>query len=378
MKLRKTTFRLILLSLIPILIGIGVLAAGLPPTEALASPAMQTTPLPINSVPMDNDACLECHGQENMFLPLPSGEQVNLHVERILFRSSIHGRLGYSCVQCHTDITGFPHPERTYESARDLTITYSQICGECHEQQLAQYEEGYHAQQLEEGNENTAVCADCHGAHKTEQFSASRIAIPTTCEKCHADIYNVYADSVHGDALFEEFNADVPTCIDCHGHHGNEGPAVEGFHLFSPQVCLECHENETLMAKYDINPNVAETYFADFHGTTVSIFERVAPDQPTNKPVCIDCHGVHNIKSPDNVESTVFKQNLLSTCQRCHADATENFDESWLNHYEPDPERYTVVYIVDLFYKIFIPGTLGIMAIFVVTDFWRNKIRKNH
>ncbi len=365
--------------LIPVLLGIGLLTAE-PLDTVLASPeaSFQNTPAPVNKVPMSTDACLECHGQTEMYLPLPSGEQVDLHVDRILYRSSVHGRLGYACVQCHTDITEFPHREINYETARELTIEMSKACGSCHETELEEYSEGEHALFLEEGNENAAVCADCHGSHTTEQFSASRTAIPKACKQCHYEIYDTYAGSVHGDALFLEFNADVPTCVDCHNHHGNEGPAVKGFHLFSPQVCLKCHEDEQLMAKYNINPNVSETYFADFHGTTVRIFERVAPDQETNKPVCIDCHGVHNIKSPDNVDSTVFKQNLLGTCQRCHGDATENFDESWMNHYVPDPENYTIVFIVDLFYKIFIPGTLGLMAIFVVTDFWRTKIRKSH
>ena len=256
--------------MVPILLGIVFLTAG-PLDNVLASTeaSFQTTPVPINKVPMDNDDCLACHGQKDMSMPLPSGEEVELYIDRILYRSSVHGRLGYACVQCHTDITGFPHAEVDFEIARDLTIEMSKSCGGCHESELDQFSEGEHALFLEEGNKNAAVCADCHGSHSTEQFSASRTAIPKACQQCHADIYDVYADSVHGDALFEEFNADVPTCVDCHGHHGNEGPAVQGFHLFSPQVCLECHENDRLMGKYDINPNVSETYFADFHGTTV-------------------------------------------------------------------------------------------------------------
>lgn len=377
MRLRKPLLRLLLLALVPILVGIGLFTAGIPgPAEA--SPAFQTTPGPINTVPMSNDQCLECHGNPNMRMPLENGEEISLHVDRILYRTSVHGQLGYACVQCHTDITGFPHPERSYESHRDLTIAMSQACGGCHEPELEEYSGGEHAALIAEGDTNAAICADCHGSHSTEQFSATRTAIPQACQQCHLEIYEEYSESVHGAALFDEFNIDVPTCADCHNHHGNEGPAVEGFHLLSPQVCGQCHEDADLMAKYDINADVFDTYFADFHGTTVHIFEQVAPDQETNKPVCIDCHGVHNIKSPDDVESTVFKQNLLGTCQRCHPDATPNFPDSWLSHYKPDAEKFTVVYIVDLFYKFFIPTTLGIMGLFVVTDFWRSRIRKNH
>jgi hypothetical protein len=353
-------------------------AAGSEPATAFkAEDLLQTTPLPIDNIPMSDTECLACHADQNMSLPLPSGETVSLAIDRILFRSSVHGRLGYACVQCHTDITGFPHPEQNFQEARDITIYMSQACGNCHEGPLAEYSAGEHAQFQAEGNKESAVCADCHGSHTTEQFSASRTAIPKACQQCHSEIYSIYSESVHGAALFDEFNVDVPTCVDCHGNHGNEGPAVQGFHLFSPQVCARCHADEELMTRYGVNTKVFDTFVADFHGTTVTIFERIAPDQETNKPVCIDCHGVHNIKAPDDVNSTVFKQNLLSTCQRCHPDATPNFPDSWLRHYDPDLQNNTLVFAVDLFYKIFIPATLGIMGLFVVTDFWRNRIRKS-
>jgi len=370
----RDRYLLILLGLIS-LAGLGLLT-GTSESVASASPAFQTTPIPVGSVPMSNAECLECHGDPTMILPLPSGEQVSLAVDRIVYGTSIHGQLGYACVQCHTDITGFPHPETDFEDARDMTVHMSQTCGECHTDAKGEYEMGAHAALQESGEKTAAVCADCHGSHSTEQFSAGRTAIARACQQCHASIYDAYADSIHGESLLNEFNVDVPTCVDCHVAHNNTGPTTEGFHLRSPELCAKCHANEELMSKYGVNTDVFETYIADFHGTTVSIFERTTPDQETNKPVCIDCHGVHDIQSPENTDSTVYKQNLLSTCQRCHEDATTNFSDSWLNHYEPDPENHTIVWVVDLFYSIFIPATLGGMALFVVTDFWRSRIKK--
>jgi hypothetical protein len=101
------------------------------------------------------------------------------------------------------------------------------------------------------------------------------------------------------------------------------------------------------------------------------LFEELAPDQETNKPVCIDCHGVHDMRPHDDRESRVIKENLLKTCQRCHPDATVNFPDSWLSHYRPDPEHRPLVYYVELFYKIFIPAVIGAMVIFNVTDVFR-------
>ncbi len=341
------------------------------------APPLQTTPLPLDRVLMSDEDCLECHRNPDLVLPLPSGEQVSLVVDRIEYKTSVHGRAGYACVQCHTDITGFPHPENEFNDARDLTIHMSQACEGCHEEPTEAYDQGAHATHQESGEKEAAVCADCHGAHTIREFSNLRTRIAAACQQCHAEIYDIYKDSVHGEGLLEDFNPDVPSCIDCHDHHRNAGPTNDGFHLFSPEICAECHANEEMMTRYDVNTQVFDTFVADFHGTTVTIFERIAPDQETNKPACIDCHSVHNIISPDDANSTVFKQNLLDTCQRCHPDATPNFPDSWLAHYDPDIENNTLVYLVNLFYRILIPATLTIMGVFVVTDFWRTKIRKN-
>jgi hypothetical protein len=122
------------------------------------------------------------------------------------------------------------------------------------------------------------------------------------------------------------------------------------------------------MDKYGISTDVFDTYVSDFHGTTVLLFQTIAPDQETNKPVCIDCHGVHDMKKVDDPESQVIKENLLVTCQKCHPDADANFPTSWISHYRPSPEHSPLVFFVNLFYLIFIPTLLGGMVLFVATD----------
>ncbi|MEK6256238.1 MAG: cytochrome c3 family protein, partial [Chloroflexota bacterium] len=221
---------------------------------------------------------------------------------------------------------------------------------------------------FEAGNLDAAACSDCHGSHDISTPNEPRSKIPQTCERCHSEIYYLYEDSIHGEALLDESNPDVPTCIDCHGVHNVEGPSHSPFHLFSPQICAGCHADEDLMASYDISTDVFDTYVSDFHGTTVILFEALAPDQETNKPVCVDCHGVHDIRKTDDPESSVIQENLLATCQRCHPDADENFPTSWLSHYQPSRENASLVYIVDLFYQIFIPATVVVMLVFVVSD----------
>ncbi len=54
------------------------------------------------------------------------------------------------------------------------------------------------------------------------------------------------------------------------------------------------------MNKYGISTEVLDTYVADFHGTTQVLFEQETPEQQFNKPVCYDCHGVHDIARTDD------------------------------------------------------------------------------
>ena len=350
------------------------------PRNSLAKETAQggATPNPQVAVPMSDEECLACHSTPDMILPLPNGEELYLTVDSVSVKTSVHGRLGYACVQCHTDISGFPHPEFEAQSLRDVTLQMAGICAQCHQEESELYQLGDHAQSIAAGNKEAAVCTDCHGFHKLEEFGGSRSKIALTCRNCHSDIYDVYKESVHGAALLEDFDPFVPTCVDCHSNHFNRGPEQQpDFHLFSPQLCAKCHADEELMTRYGVNTNVFDTYIADFHGTTVAIFEKIAPDQETNKPVCIDCHSVHDIRSSEDEESTVIKHNLLDTCQRCHPDATANFPDSWLSHYPPDPQNNTIVFLVNLFYSVFIPATLGGMLIFISTDAWRRFSRKD-
>jgi hypothetical protein len=130
------------------------------------------------------------------------------------------------------------------------------------------------------------------------------------------------------------------------------------------------------MKPYGISTNVLNTYVADFHGTTVKMFEETYPDQPTNKPVCTDCHGIHDIKRVDDPNVGIsIKSNLLAKCQQCHPNATtESFTSAWLSHYEPSPQAFPLVYYVNLFYKIFIPTVIGGMIFYVLTDIYRRFI----
>ena len=125
------------------------------------------------------------------------------------------------------------------------------------------------------------------------------------------------------------------------------------------------------MDKYGISTNVLKTYLQDFHGVTVSFYEKRTPTDASVKATCIDCHGIHDIKATDDPESSVIRANLVNTCRKCHPDASENFPAAWLKHYEPSPTKSPIVYYVKLFYKIFIPLTVGGLMLHIGLDFWK-------
>jgi len=350
-----------------------LLLLGLGSSGAQAAPAWQDpTPQPSAS----DQECLACHGQPDQIAPLPSGESLYLTIDSEAFAGSLHGQAAVGCTECHADITGYPHPPLEEQNLRQVAVDFSQACQACHAEQFAQQLDSIHQVVRDQGNENAAVCSDCHNPHYTQPPAEPRSKIITTCARCHSGIAQEYRASVHGAALTGAENPDVPSCIDCHGVHNIPDPRTAQFLLNSPNLCASCHTDAQKMAPYGLNTNVLNTYVADFHGTTVTLFEKRSPDQLPNKPVCIDCHSTHNIKSVQDPESSVIKDNLLTTCQKCHPSATANFSGAWLSHYTPSPEHYPLVYYVGLFYQIFIPATIGGMAVFVASDIGRRLVRR--
>lgn len=323
----------------------------------------------------DNTTCLGCHSTVGLSTKLANDEILPLTVDEQAYHSSAHGAL--TCVSCHTTISDYPHPKLTASDRRSFQMERYQQCRTCHPEQYKASLDSNHARELAAGNRNAAICTDCHGAHNITKPDEPRQKISATCQKCHSTIYDQYTDSVHGAALMETSNPDVPVCTDCHGSHAQEDPTTVAFRLKSPEfVCGKCHANAALMQKYNISTHVFDTYVADFHGTTVTLFEKQHPDQPTNKAVCTDCHGIHDIKQVSDANATVVKENLLTTCRRCHPDATANFPDSWVGHFQPSRTNQPLVYYVNLFYKILIPAVIGGMAAFVALDFMRKIINR--
>ena len=363
----------------------------------LKVPSVAAAPFPQDDTPnptpegelqlsISDEVCLGCHNQPGQTMTLEDGTEWDLYVPAEFYYNSVHGEMGYACVQCHTQVGEYPHPPFSPQDARDASIKLNETCRRCHATQYNLAQDSVHATAFDAGNRQAAICTDCHTAHEVRRLTdedtheltpEARLWIPQTCALCHSQIYEKYKVSVHGSALVGEGNPDVPTCIDCHGVHNIQDPRTTSFRLESPSLCAKCHTDPSVVGKYGLSTNVLETYVADFHGTTQVLFESVSPDAQFNTPVCYDCHGVHDIASSRDPEHGLqIKENLLVRCQECHPDATDNFPAAWMSHYTPSPQVYPVVFYVDLFYKILIPVVLGGMALLVALDFSRAGLNK--
>jgi cytochrome c553 len=371
--------RYLVLALSVLVIVVAVTSVSAAPTQGVQAGALYST----QAQKPDNSACLACHGQPGQSWKLPSGEVLGNSVDPAVYDMSAHNKL--DCKICHTNISAYPHPKNTAQNSRDYTLQYKDTCKQCHASESQALGDSIHTKLLNEGNKNAPVCSDCHNAHsqppvkKTAQGEPApeeHANVAKICARCHNTIYEQYLTSVHGSGIVANKNLDVPSCTDCHGVHKVLGPDSPGFKINSPtQVCGKCHTNETIMKKYGISTEVMNTYVADFHGTTITLFQATDPDAVTNKPVCYDCHGVHDIMRTDDPKKGIqVKQNMLVACQRCHPDATENFPESWLSHYIPSPDKYPLVYYVNLFYVILIPVVLGGMVLYIATDLYRRLV----
>lgn len=324
----------------------------------------------------EEEYCMKCHGYP-VKMAFRNGEALSGTINMSSLQASVHNKL--SCSDCHYGFSSEEHPKRHFATRRDYTLASSENCRRCHFDKYTKTMESIHHTMLSQGNLEAPVCIDCHGSHGISHISKERALIAKRCQRCHAGIYEIYAKSVHGNALFNENNQDVPVCADCHTAHTIEDPRTLNYRERVPDMCSNCHANEAIVGKYGLSTAVVDTYLSDFHGVTLKFYrlQKGALNKPA-KPmaVCTDCHGTHNINSTVGPDATVVKANLVKRCQKCHAEAPKNFPDSWLSHYKPSLTRAPLVFFVNLIYKIFIPVLVAGLVLQILLHIWRYVVNR--
>jgi len=204
----------------------------------------------------DGDAkCLACHSME-LQKSLVNGENLSLQVPVADFTESVHGNFG--CTSCHQDIGKRRHPgtKVIINSKREYSVLQNQSCRNCHAAKFNQYEGSIHASLVADGNHAAPLCTDCHSAHAVKSLAMYELLAGQPCKTCHEDIFDAYAQSVHGEArangnVIQAGHIQAPICADCHrAHEINAVAASDRLQL----TCLGCHEWASL-AHRDWLPN---------------------------------------------------------------------------------------------------------------------------
>jgi len=320
--------------------------------------------------------CLSCHSDPTLSMELPSGETLSLFISQGKLANSVHSPQGIECEACHTNIKTYPHPEQQYLSKRELSRAYYMACQKCHSTNYEKTLDSMHGHVAEAGNMDAPICTDCHGAHDVKDPDQPRKLVSETCGNCHKEIFMAYKQSVHGQALIEENNTDVPVCTGCHGVHNIQDPRTELFRIQTPELCAGCHANDELMSKYGLPSDVYSIYKLSWHGVDVSVFKARWPTIWHDSAVCTDCHGIHDILATTNPASKVNPTNLLSTCQKCHPTAGPNWTGAWTGHNQISLERTPFVYYTNAFYESFSPIVLGLSILYVILQILHSSVER--
>jgi hypothetical protein len=147
------------------------------------------------------------------------------------------------------------------------------------------------------------TCLDCHGAldpplQVTEaQFSQDiHSQKGLNCASCHG-----------GDPT----KADMDAMSKSAGFRGK----IERGQI--PTLCGRCHSDGAFMRQY--NPGLRTDQLSQYQ---TSVHGKLLAKGDTKVAVCIDCHGVHDLRSPGDSASKVHPLNVAKTCARCHSDAS--------------------------------------------------------
>jgi aryl carrier-like protein len=186
--------------------------------------------------------CLTCHRQ-HIGKTMGSGEKLSLLIDPSNLASSVHNK--HDCSDCHTEYTRDSHPVKTFLSSREHSISVSGICRQCHADKHMLVKGGVHYNLsfyagetlVSKGNPKAPVCTDCHGFHMVGPRTTYETLSGIPCRKCHEDVFQIYAKSVHGMARAKGEHR-APLCASCHFAHEIRFTAMTDK---IKTACLGCH-----------------------------------------------------------------------------------------------------------------------------------------
>ena len=266
---------------------------------------------------ISDNSCMKCHKDENLHR-MVEGDTVSLFVNSHELPNSVHKNI--QCTKCHTEVTD--HLERPCSTNKPVD------CSSCHAEVFDMYFESGHGQAYYQEKENAPYCTDCHGTHgsKSRYDDTSpiyRMAIPQLCGKCHRE------EGKAADTELMENNALADYSSSVHGI------GLTGKGLTVSAVCTDCHTTHMAMKMSDerssVHPanvqatcgschkGIYETYMESDHAYTEEF-------KGKEYPTCVKCHSAHVIS---NVKQDKFMSEVTVQCGSCHKETAETYMKTY-------------------------------------------------
>jgi cytochrome b subunit of formate dehydrogenase len=274
---------------------------------------------PHQSSPQSNEDCLMCHEDVDLTME-KNGRELSIYVDHAKLSRSIHKNL--SCVSCHVgfDPEEIPHKE----NIRPID------CKSCHADAGVKHK--FHPQIMRSGGTNggrDVSCKGCHGTHdiispKNPNSKFARNNLAKGCGDCHKAALEEFGKSDHHIAFVNEVKG-APNCLSCHQDPmiiHKEGRDTVDVKIAQEKLCLSCHLDDAhIVSRISPTAGFITAYEKSVHGSAL-MKDRIV------SATCIDCHNSHNIKSGNDLTSSVNRFNIPTTCGQCHSAITNDFNES--------------------------------------------------
>lgn len=257
--------------------------------------------------------CLACHSDNTMTME-KNGKEISLFVDENILNTSTHKKI--NCISCHK---GF-NPEEVPHKENIEPVN----CLSCHTNALTKH--AFHPDILRSkgtGTSQSTSCKGCHGTHDVQspkspnaKFSSARLS--ESCGKCHKSVSESYIHSVHNKALVKGI-AGAPTCITCHKNQVTlkQSKSLLEVKRNQAKLCEACHDTK----KVATDQAFVHSYVNSVHGKALENGNEKAAN-------CVNCHSNHDIRSPGDPGSPVFKTQVPVTCSKCHTDIYNEYKES--------------------------------------------------
>lgn len=216
------------------------------------------------------DECFDCH----VSLDTP---------QAIKFKYDVHKRKGLSCADCHGG----------NRRSDDMDVAMSKSAGFIG---------------IPKKNEISERCGNCHNSE--EKMASFGYSGPT-------GQYDNLQASVHGEGSITA-GENIAQCTTCHGAHGIRNvtdPRSPVSPLNVVNTCARCHDDPAYMRQY--NPSLPTDQLSKYR---TSVHGMLHAKNDKKVATCASCHTAHTIKPPDDATSSVYAENIPTTCGKCHSD----------------------------------------------------------